>query len=70
MGTNESQHSSAEPASDALDFIQEIKKKGSKTNGEKIRHEYGSNPCLLHLLLQTNFGDERGKDSHHLYFQT
>ena len=35
MGKKESQHFPAEAASDALDFMQEIRKKVSETNGEK-----------------------------------
>ena len=35
MGTNESQRSPAEAASDALDFMQEIRKTVSETNREK-----------------------------------
>ena len=50
--------------------MQEIRKKLSETNHEKMYYQYGSNPCLLHLSLQINFGDERGNDSHHLFFQT
>ena len=65
MGTNESQRSSAEAASDALNFMQEIRKTVSEKNCEKIHNQYGSNPCLLHLSLQSNFGHERCEDSHH-----
>ena len=63
MSTHESQHSPVEAASDALDFMQEIKKKVSETDHEKLCFQYGLNPCLLHLSLKINFGDERGKDS-------
>ena len=59
MGTNEFQHSPAEAASDALDFMQEVRKTVNEINREKIHYQYGSNPCLLHLSLQANFGDER-----------
>ena len=64
MGTNESQCSPAEAAPDALDFMKEIRKKGSDKNREKICYQNGSNPCLLQLSLQTNFGDERCKGNH------
>ena len=52
MSTNEPQHSPAEEASDALDFMKEVKKTGSETNHEKNHYQYGLNTCL-HLSLQT-----------------
>ena len=66
MGTHKSHCSPAEASSDAFNFMEGIRKKVSETNCEKICYQYGSNSCLLHLSLQTNFGDERHRDKHHL----
>ena len=52
MGTNESQHSPAEARSDALGFMQKMRKKISETNHEKICYQYEYTPCLLHLSLK------------------
>ena len=70
VGNHESQCYPEEAASDELDFMLEIRKKVSKTNCEKIWYQCGLNLCFLCLSLQTNFRDERGKDSHHPYFPT
>ena len=63
MGTHESKQSPAEAASDALNFMKEIREKVSETLSIWIKSP--SSP-----LTPNKLGDDKGMDSHHPYFHT
>ena len=69
MGHHESQCSPAEAASDSLDFMQEIMKKVNEKNCEKYVVNIDQTTVFT-SHSKTNFGDEKDKDSHHVYFHT